>query len=214
MPHGFLDLAYLVEISIVFNLAYREIKPLFDKRQIQDKIQQITNRKELKNTIEYCQNNPDKLAEGAVTIAYKQFISSEESLYEKMNGLYLTKWINFCIIIVLSILLFATTYPHLPPIQYIATYSKEIWWLLFLVLVISVIFPAVLTHLSNKKIKEMYQELERYLDQFTKKYNQYLAEKAKNKDWNQDTKKNHIANHSNVLIIYCTQKPHHKKNEF
>ncbi|KAF3982173.1 MAG: hypothetical protein HFP81_01855 [Methylococcales symbiont of Hymedesmia sp. n. MRB-2018] len=183
MSSGFLDLAYLIEISIVFNLAYREVKPLFDRHQIENKIQQITNDPEVKNTIEFCKNNSNKLAEGVVVGSHKKFIASAESLSKEQNGLYLIKWINFNMSIVLSILLFATIYQHIPIIKYIADNFEFVWWGLFVVLVLSIAFPIYLTARSNKKIKSIYGTLERDLKEFLDTHNKYLAEKADNQGW-------------------------------
>jgi hypothetical protein len=69
----FLDLAYLIEISVVFNLAYKEVKPLFDKRDIENKIEQIKNNQEIEGVLKYCQKNSYKLAEGVVHNSYKKF---------------------------------------------------------------------------------------------------------------------------------------------
>lgn len=183
MSAGFLDLAYLIEISIVFNLAYREVKPLFDKHQIENKTQQIINRQEVKNTIEYCKNNPDKLAEGVVSKSYKKLISSAETLSKELDGLYLTKWINLNISIVLCILLFATVYQHIPAIEWVANRFDYAWWVLFATLVISIAIPIILTTLSNRKIKSIYKTLESDSKTFLDTHSKYLAEKAESQDW-------------------------------
>lgn len=183
MSSGFLDLAYLIEISIVFNLAYREVKPLFNKHQIQDKIQQITKRKEVENTIEYCQNNPNRLAEEAVTNSYKEFTSTGDWLLKKIDESYWTKWININMVIVLCILLFATVYQHLTQIKYIVDNFDEAWWILFFILVVSIVFPIYLMRRSNENIKDIYEQLETASEKFLNTYSKYLAEKAEKQGW-------------------------------
>ncbi len=183
MSSGFLDLAYLIEISIVFNLAYREVQPLFDKHQIANKIQQITHRPEVNKIIEYCKKNTDKLAEGVVSESYKKFISSGNSLSKELDGSYLSKWININISIVLLILLFATAFQHIPAITFFIDNFEIVWWGLFFTLVASVAFPIVLTILSNRKIKSIHETLESNSKDFLKTYSQYLAEKAEKQPW-------------------------------
>jgi len=186
MSTGFLDLAYLIEISIVFNLAYREVKPLFDKHHIENKTQQITNRQEVKNTIEYCKNNPDKLAEGVVSKSYKKLISSAKTLSKELDESYLIKWmINWNITIVLFILLFATVYQHTPFIEKHITTDRFdfVWWSLFSTLVASVAVPIILTILSDRKIKSIYKKLESNSKTFLDTHSKYLAEKAENQSW-------------------------------
>ncbi len=183
MSTGFLDLAYLIEISIVFNLAYREVKPLFDKHQIENKTQQITDRQEVKNTIKYCEKNSNKLAEEAVSTSYKKFISSAKTLSKELDGSYLIKWINLNILIVLCILLFATIYQHIPVIEFIVNKFELIWWGLFIILVASIAFPIILTILSNKKIKSIYEKLESDSKKFLDTYSKYLTEKAEKQNW-------------------------------
>jgi hypothetical protein len=180
MSSGFLDLAYLIEISIVFNLAYREVNPLIVRRQIENKIQKITERKEVESTIKYCQNNSDKLAEGAVTNSYKKFTSTGDSLLKKIDE---SHWININMAIVLFILLFATTYQHLPPIKFVIDHFDGVWWSLFPTLVVSIIIPMFAVYNSNKKIKSIYQTLENNSEFFLDTYNKYLTEKAENKLW-------------------------------
>ncbi len=183
MSSGFLDLAYLIEISIVFNLAYREVKPLFDKNKIQKTIDEITNRSEVKNTIRYCKDNPVKLAEEFVIQKYKKFINGSESLFAEMDGLYETKLINFNISVVLLILLFATAYQHLPSVPYIVNYFEEMWWILFSILVVSIVIPILFAQHSNQKIQKIYQAFEADSQEFLKTHERYLAEKAENRDW-------------------------------
>ncbi len=183
MSSGFLDLAYLIEISIVFNLTYREIKPLFDKRQIKKKTQQITNNQEVKNTIKYCEDNSNKFAEEAVSTSYKKFISSEKTLSKKLKSSRLIKLINFNISIVLCILLFATVYQHIPTIEIAANIFNYVWCALFLILVASVAFPIFSTIFYNRKIKSMYKTLKSDSKTFLDTHSRYLAEKAENHDF-------------------------------
>ncbi len=183
MSSGFLDLAYLIEISIVFNLAYKEVRPLFDRRKTENKIEQITNKQEVKNTIEYCEKNTDKLAEGVASESYKKFISSENSLSKELYGSYLSKWININISIVLFILLFATAFQHITKIAFFIDNFEIVWWILFCILFCSLILPIILTWCSQTKLKSMHKTLEDDLKQFLTTYKKYLAEKAEKQPW-------------------------------
>lgn len=183
MSSGFLDLAYLIEISIVFNLAYREIKPLFDKRKIQDDIQQITERKEIQKTIKYCQENSNRLSEGEVSKSYIKLITSADSLSKELTKKYKVWLINTNMLIVLSILLFATIYKHIPTIEYITMNFEIIWWVLFIILVSSISAPIFLTYSSNKKINTIYKNAEGNSKEFLNTHSKYLKEQAENQKW-------------------------------
>ncbi|MBW5291372.1 MAG: hypothetical protein Rsou_1781 [Candidatus Ruthia sp. Asou_11_S2] len=88
------------------------------------------------------------MAEEAVTNSYKKFISTGDFLLKKIDESYWTKWINLNIAIVLCILLFATVYQHLTQIKYIVDNFDEVWWVLFSILVVSIVIPIYLTHRS------------------------------------------------------------------
>lgn len=153
MASGYLDLAYLIEISIVFNLAYREIKqaPLLDKiKRSRERMSKDIELQERITTIK--QDNT--LAGNVVESKYKKMmaivdcdgknskdcLNSESSLCEawKHNEKDCKDFvktlsvkrnifiINISILVALSILLYATVVSH------ISTPDNEtVWWWLF-----------------------------------------------------------------------------------
>lgn len=182
MAVGFLDLAYLIEISIVFNLAYREVKPLLDQRKLEDKIQKILDNKELQDTVKSCKKSDD-LAGEAVSNAYDKFTKSKDLLQLELTNTH-EFWININIIVVLSILIFSTIYGHIYQIEWIVTYFEQIWWFFLSLLIISIVIPIILIQKSNQRINKINSDLDDNIKIFLEKFNRYLTEKAKKQGWN------------------------------
>lgn len=209
MASEYLNLAYLVEISVVFNFAYREIKhgtvlekmkkireKMFRDKEFQERIEEIKKDNSLgSDTVESsyekliaiidtkhndskskdCKNTDSKLC---------QAWNHDKSNCKHFVNVILTGKgllnVNISISIVLIILLFATIFPHIN-----MDFNIYIWWILFAILVITIVIPIYLLYMSEKVgnalIGKNGQEeglIEKLEKEFNASYDQYLAEKS------------------------------------
>ncbi|CAB5497465.1 hypothetical protein [Bathymodiolus thermophilus thioautotrophic gill symbiont] len=209
MASGYLDLAYFIEISIVFNLAYREIKHgtvLKKMKQIREK---MSKDEELQERIKEIKKE-DSLGSKVVESSYMKLtaiiecdVNKPKDCSDKNSKLYeawshnknycryfvntiLTgqglRQVNASIGVALIILFFATISPHIG----IEEPSPYIWWPLFTFLVVTIFIPIRLLYMSEKVgnmlIGGNSQKglIEKLEEEFNADYNQYLKEKAKN----------------------------------
>jgi hypothetical protein len=176
MASGYLDLAYLIEISIVFNLAYREIKhgsvlekmkkireKMLKDEELQERIGAIKKDNSLAgDTVEesYMQltaitecdekksEDCTKNTKSSLCRAWKH---SERDCKYFVNFILTGKglhWVNISILVALLILLFATVFPHLPP-EFLK-FSIIVWTILCVSLISTIIIPIYLLLMSEK----------------------------------------------------------------
>ncbi len=211
MASGYLDLAYLIEISIVFNLAYREIKHgsvLNKMKQIREK---MSRDKELQERVLQIKADTS-LAGDTVESNYKQLIAITECDENKSSDCTKTdsdlceawkhntrsckyfvntvltgkglKRVNFSILTDLLILLFATTFSHLPFSFYI-----ELWWFLLTALVATIGVPIYLLIMSEKVENLLVGKngqngrIWNLEEKFNNSYNKYIVEKKATGDF-------------------------------
>lgn len=208
MASGYLDLAYLIEISIVFNLAYREIKHgtvLEKMKQIREK---MLRDKELQERIKEIKED-NSLGSDTVESSYMKLTAiiecdgnkSEDCLNTNSklceawshNESYCSYFVNIIltgkglfrtnasIVVALLVLVFATIFPHINISFYII-----IWWALFVALIITILIPIYLLYMSEKVGKILIGKngqkglIEKLEGEFNTSFNQYLEEKATN----------------------------------
>jgi len=205
MASGYLDLAYLIEISVVFNLAYREIKHGFVLEKMKKIREEISKDVELQERIKKIKKDTS-LGSDVVESDYnkltaiiecnsnpKDCSNTSKDLYEawghnKRYCKYFVKTIltgrdlsqvNISIIVALIILLFATIFPHIN-----ITFYPFIWWCLFSMLCMTIIVPIHLLYMSEKTgnmligkngQKGLIEELE---EKFNSHYNKHLLDKS------------------------------------
>jgi len=205
MASGYLDLAYLIEISIVFNLAYREIKHGFVLEKMKKIREEISKDEELQARIKEIKEDTS-LGSDVVESDYNKLTAIIEcnntpkdcsninkDLYEawghnKHPCKYFVKTIltgrglfqvNTSIIITLIILFFATIFPHIP-----IAFSPFIWWSLFTTLCITIIVPIHLLYMSEKTGNMLIGKngqkglIEKLEEDFNNHYNQHLLDKS------------------------------------
>ena len=207
MASGYLDLAYLIEISIVFNLAYREIRHgsvLGKMKQIREKMSKDT---ELQERIKEIKED-ESLASNTVESSYKELIAlieCDDSKFgdcEKTDSNLCKAWkhnkkycqyfvntvltgkglfrVNVSIFVALIILFFATIFQHIPMI-----FNIYIWWGLFVALVITIFIPIYLLYMSEQVGNMLIGKngkkglIEELEIHFNASYNRYLEEKAR-----------------------------------
>jgi hypothetical protein len=208
MASGYLDLAYLIEISVVFNLAYREIKHgtvLEKMKKIREK---MFRDEELQERIKKIKKD-SSLGSDTVASSYEKLIAIISVEYDdnksedckKIDSKLCKAWdhnkryckyfvniiltgkglvrVNFSIGITLVILLFATIFPHIN-----MNFNIFIWWILFVTLVITILIPIYLLYMSEKVgnilIGKNGQKglIEKLEGAFNTSYNQYLVEES------------------------------------
>lgn len=211
MASEYLNLAYLIEISVVFNLAYREIKhgivlekmkkireKMFRDREFKERIKEIKKDSSLgSNTVE---SSYEKLI--AITdfdgVKSKDCKNTDSKLCKAwdhntryckyfvniiLTGKDLVR-INYSVGIVLIILLFATIFPHIN-----MNFDIFIWWFLFVVLVITIFIPMYLLGMSEKVDNILIGKngqkglIEKLEKEFDASYNQYLVEESTKKEF-------------------------------
>jgi hypothetical protein len=166
MPSGYLDLAYLIEISVVFNLAYREIKHGSVLEKMKRMRVQMSKDQELQERINAIKKDTS-LAGDAVESSYMELVAiiecdekkskdckntdsslckawkHNESHCEYFTDIILTGkgllQVNWSILISLIILFFATVFPHLP--AELLEFSILAWFALFFVLIATICIP-------------------------------------------------------------------------
>lgn len=206
MASGYLDLAYLIEISVVFNLAYREIKHGNVLEKMKNMRENMLRDKELQERIKTIEKD-DSLGGKSVYSSYKKLISIIECNSDKLencknkksnlykawehnikNCKYFVKIIltgkglfrvNASIVVFLFILFFATIFSHIG-----ISFNIYIWWALFFMLAITIFIPIRLLYMSEKidniLIGSNGQKglIETLEEEFNTKYNKYLAEES------------------------------------
>ncbi len=207
MSSGYLNLAYLIEISVVFNLAYREIKHgsvLERMKQIREK---MSKDKELQERIEEIKKDKS-LAGEAVESSYRKLVAIIECDAEKSDDCKNTNshlceaWdhnkrhcnyfantiltgkglnrVNYSILASLLILVFATICPNIN-----IYFSIVLWWAMFAVLFVTILIPIYLLLMSERVGNALMGKnstgglIERLERDFNDNYNKYLKEKAK-----------------------------------
>jgi hypothetical protein len=207
MASGYLDLAYLIEISVVFNLAYREIKHgnvlekmkrirenMFQDKELQERIKEIKkddslsgesvneSYKKLVSIIE-CDSDKFKDCEDEKSDLFKSWNHDKKSCKYFLNVILTGKGlfrVNASIVVSLSILFFATIFPHIG-----MAFNTDVWWVLFVVLAITIFIPVRLLWMSekiggiligNNGDKGLIEDLK---EEFNIKYNKYLSTESK-----------------------------------
>jgi hypothetical protein len=207
MASGYLDLAYLIEISVVFNLAYREIKHGNVLEKMKSVRENIFQDKELQERMERIKDD-DSLSGKSVNDSYKKLVSIIECDIDKfkdcedeksnlckawnykkksckyfLNIILIGKGlfrVNVSITTSLLILFFATIFPHID----IAFYD-EVWWALFAILIITIFIPIYLLYMSEKIGNILIGSnvnkglIEELKAEFNTRYNQYLSLESK-----------------------------------
>jgi hypothetical protein len=207
MASGYLDLAYLIEISVVFNLAYREIKHgnvlekmknirenMFQDKELQERIEKIekdnslsgesvnSSYKKLASIIE-CDSDKLKDCEDEKSNLCEAWNHKKKNCKYFVNIILVGKGllrVNVSIIASLLILFFATIFPHIGIV-----FNAGIWWALFSILVITILIPIHLLYMS-KKISNILIGgngnkglIEDLKEEFNTKYNKYLGKESK-----------------------------------
>lgn len=179
MASGYLDLAYLIEISVVFNLAYREIKHgtvlekmkkirerMFKDRELQERIKEIKKDNSLGS--DAVESSYEKLI-AIISVEYDgnksedcKNIDSELCKAWNHNKRYCKYFVNiiltgkglarvnFSIITALLILLLVTVFPHINMSFNIFSFNIFIWWILLVALVATILIPIYLLYMSEK----------------------------------------------------------------
>jgi hypothetical protein len=207
MASGYLDLAYLIEISVVFNLAYREIKHGNVLEKMKNVRENIFQDKELQERMEGIKDD-DSLSGKSVNDSYKKLVSIIECDIDKFKDCEDEKsnlckaWnhnkknckhfvniiltgegllrVNLSIIVSLFILFFATIFPHTGIV-----FNTGFWWALFAILVGTIFVPIYLLYMSEKIGNILMGSngskglIEDLKAEFNTRYNQYLSTESK-----------------------------------
>jgi hypothetical protein len=212
MASGYLDLAYLIEISIVFNLAYREIKhgsvlekmkkireKMLKDEELQERIGAIKKDNSLAgDTVEesYMQltaitecdekksEDCTKNTKSSLCRAWKH---SERDCKYFVNFILTGKglhWVNISILVALLILLFATVFPYFP-----LKFSIIVWTILCVSLISTIIIPIYLL-LMSEKIGDFLVgkngqigRIDELEQEFNTNYNKYLVEQKPKQEY-------------------------------
>jgi len=205
MASGYLDLAYLIEISVVFNLAYREIKHGFVLEKMKKIREEILKDEELQARIKEIKEDTS-IGSDVVASDYnkltaiiecnsnpKDCSNTNKDLYEawdhnKRYCKYFVKTIltgrglfqvNTSIIVALTILLFATIFPHID-----IGFHPLIWWSLFAILCMTIIVPIRLLYMSEKTGNMLIGKngqkglIEKLEEEFNSHYNKHLLDES------------------------------------
>lgn len=175
MSSGFLDLAYMIEISIVFNLAYREIKHgsvLNKMKEIREKMNKDeelqsrlkiiktdytiagkTVKKNYQKLMSIIECDKSKIADCSKKDSILCSIwSHEKHKCRYFVGTVLTgnglKLVESSIIIALFILIFATFFPHIG-FTFAGYLYSYVWWFLFTALLGTIIIPVYFLYMSK-----------------------------------------------------------------
>jgi hypothetical protein len=207
MASGYLDLAYLIEISVVFNLAYREIKHGNVLEKMKSVRENIFQDKELQEKMEEIKYE-DSLGAESVNDSYKKLVSIIECDSDKLDDCEDEKsnlckaWnhnkknckhfvkiiligkglfrVNVSIIVSLFILFFATIFTHTGIV-----FNTGFWWALFAILVGTIFVPIYLLYMSEKIGNILMGSngskglIEDLKAEFNTRYNQYLSTESK-----------------------------------
>lgn len=180
MAFGYLDLAYLIEISVVFNFAYREIRHGTVLEKMKKAREKMFKDTELQERIQYIKKD-GSLGGKTVKSSYEKLIAIISVEYDdnksedckKRDSELCKAWdhnqryckhfvniiltgkglfrVNVSIIIALLILLFATIFPHISTSTIInMDFNIGIWLICFFALVITIVIPIHLLYMSEK----------------------------------------------------------------
>ncbi|NYT27826.1 MAG: hypothetical protein H0A76_07990 [Candidatus Thiodubiliella endoseptemdiera] len=205
MAYGYLDLAYLIEISVVFNLAYREIKHGFVLEKMKKIREEISKDEELQERIKKIKKDTS-LGSDVVESDYNKLVAIIECDsnakdcadintdlckawdHDKRYCKYFVKTIltgrglfqvNTSIVVALIILLFATIFPHIG-----IDFNPFIWWILFSMLCVTIVVPIRLLYMSEKTGNMLTGKngqkglIEKLEDAFNSHYNKHLLDES------------------------------------